>query len=257
MGVNVNNIYIRPSPGRVKKAQVGGRAKILHAETAQVDQHAGLQQLLRRHWQCTARRVAAAEERCDTVCQCPHMQRQHQRGRSGLERCCCDQRFSCRAQHGEGAVTGFAQLRICIERNTRLEHRRVVGRLASGESQIGAAQSLEGRERMRPTTVPSLGQRRFELAEPAQRHTGEQFIAVAKMPVGRGRTDAGGASRLRKGEATGPLLGDEVERGPHQGLLEVAVVIAARRCLPAHVNNLYMTPRESSTGAADQLAAAD
>src|ERR1700757_3103725 len=76
------------------------------------------------------------------------------------------------------------------------------------------------------------------------------------MPVRRSRTDAGRACRLRKGEAARPLLGDEVERGPHQGFLQIAVMVAARWCLPAHVKDLYMTTRESSTGVADQLAAA-
>src|SRR6478735_5824270 len=95
---------------------------------------------------------------------------------------------------------------------------------------------------MWPTVIPRFGQRGLELAEPAQGHTGEQLVAIAKMPIGRGRTDARRARRLRKGKAARPLFGDQVERGPHQGLLEIAVMIAAWRCLPAHVNGLYIRP---------------
>ena len=118
--------------------------------------------------------------------------------------------------------------------------------MAASERQIGTAEAFKRRERMWPAIIPCLGQCGFELAEPAQGHTGEQLVAIAKMPVGRGRTDAGGACRLGKGEAARPLFGDQVKRGPHQGFFEIAVMIAARRCLPAHVNGLYIRRNKPS-----------
>src|SRR5262249_17874144 len=57
------------------------------------------------------------------------------------------------------------------------------------------------------------------------------------------------ACRLGKGEARRPLLRDQLERRPHQGLLEIAVVIAALAAvlLPAHVNDLYIDSGTAST----------
>ena len=48
------------------------------------------------------------------------------------------------------------------------------------------------------------------------------------MPIGRGRADAGPARGFGEGEAGRALLGDQFQRGAHQRLLQIAVVIAAR-----------------------------
>ena len=83
-----------------------------------------------------------------------------------------------------------------------------------------------------------------ELLEAAQRDVGEQRVAVAVMPVGRGRAHARPARGVGKGEAGRTFFGDQFERGAHQGFLQIAVVIAARaaRHVLPHlmVNSFYI-----------------
>ena len=59
---------------------------------------------------------------------------------------------------------------------------------------------------------------------------------------------------FREGETRRPLLADQIERGADQRLLQIAVVIAARRPVtlfsPAHVKSIYITAGESSTATA-------
>ena len=100
----------------------------------------------------------------------------------------------------------------------------------------------------RPSSQARVERGREQL-EAAQRDIGHQFVAVAEMPIGRGRTDAGPARGLGKGEAGGTLLRDQFQRGAQQRLLEIAVVIAARSgVFPAHVKRSYMSRPAPSTG---------
>ena len=75
---------------------------------------------------------------------------------------------------------------------------------------------------------------------------GQQFVAVAKMPVGRRRADAGHARGIGEGEPGRALLRDQVERRLQQRLLQIAVVIAALGAAlvlaPAHVKRLLHEP---------------
>src|SRR5260370_12812818 len=71
------------------------------------------------------------------------------------------------------------------------------------------------------------------------------------MPVGRCRADAGESRRLRKGEPGGPLAGNQIERRTDQRLLEIAMMVAARRrplvAIPRHVKRVYITGGNAST----------
>ena len=77
------------------------------------------------------------------------------------------------------------QFRARLGRDAGLEHRGIVGRLALCESEIGFADALEGREGIWTAPVPSACKLNLELIEAAPRHVDQQFVAVAKMPVGR------------------------------------------------------------------------
>jgi hypothetical protein len=69
------------------------------------------------------------------------------------------------------------------------------------------------------------------------------------MTIRRSRADAGRARGIGKGEAARPLLSDQLDRGTHQGFLQVAMVIAARltsTVFPAHVKGLYMSREPTS-----------
>ena len=93
-------------------------------------------------------------------------------------------------------------------------------------------------------------QRSLKLLEAAPRHIDQQLVAVAIMPVRRGRADTSRTRRLRKGETRRSLAGDQVQRRADQRFLEIAVVIAARPVIvprPAHVNGLYMSRWRAST----------
>jgi len=74
------------------------------------------------------------------------------------------------------------------------------------------------------------------------------------MPVGRCRAYSCPASSFREGEAGGSLLCDQFQRRADQGLLQIAMVIAARTWTsafsgPAHVKGSYMTRERTSTPA--------
>ena len=87
----------------------------------------------------------------------------------------------------------------------RLEHRGIIGGLAAGEVEIGPAETLEGGEGIGHAVVPGARQRRLELFEAAQRNFGEQLVAVAEMPVGRRRADAGQRAASAKVKPAGPF----------------------------------------------------
>ena len=81
---------------------------------------------------------------------------------------------------------------------------------------------------------------------------GQEFVAVAKVPVRRRRTHAGPARRIGESEPRRSLFGNQFERGTHQGFFQIAVVIAAGRVAtfaPSHVNRFYI-----KTGAASMRA---
>ena len=86
---------------------------------------------------------------------------------------------------------------------------------------------------VRLAVVPRRGQRRAEQFETAPRHSGDEFITIAEVPIRRSRTDAGPARSIGEGEAGWALLGDQLKRCTQQGLFQIAVVIAARTRRPA------------------------
>src|SRR5262245_58221558 len=64
------------------------------------------------------------------------------------------------------------------------------------------------------------------------------------MAIRRSRTNPRPACCISKSESGRALLGDQFERGPYQGLFQIAVVIATRFGAPApfHVNGINMSP---------------
>ena len=85
----------------------------------------------------------------------------------------------------------------------------------------------------RPRTVPAHRrpgalQRNGEFLETAPRHVGDEFVAIAEMPVRRGRADAGEARGFGERKTGRAFLGDQLQRGADQRLFQIAVVIAAR-----------------------------
>src|SRR6266446_1115223 len=187
------------------------------------------------------------------------MQRDHQGWRTLRSRNLHDKPFGSAANRRESALARVSELMVDIERNASLEHGGIIGRFGAGELEIGAAHALEGREGIRLAVIPRPRQRRFEQRKAPQRHTGYEFVAVAEMPVGRCRADAGESCRLRKGEPGRPLAGDQVERRADQRLLEIAVMVAARRrplvAIPRHVKRVYIAGTEASSGLLDAGAA--
>src|SRR5262249_32647922 len=75
---------------------------------------------------------------------------------------------------------------------------------------------------------------------------GKQLIAIAEMAIGRGRADPRPTGCFGKGKARRAALGDQIERRPDQGLLEVSMVIATRAFTvlfaPTHVKGSYISP---------------
>src|SRR4029079_16665065 len=149
-----------------------------------------------------------------------------------------------RTQPRKCFLARLAQFAIGIERNSRFEHRRVISRLAFGESEISFAEPVECGHHFRPAFIPCFGERACELFEASPSDIGEQRVAIAKMPVGRRRADASPARGFGEGETRRSLFGDKFKRGAHQGFLEVAMVIAARSVTsaPFHVNGINMSP---------------
>ncbi len=174
----------------------------------------------------------------------PDVERDHQRRRPALLGQSRADRLGARAQHGEGALAELLQLGIVVERNPRLEHRRVIGRLLAGEGEIGLAQAQERRHRIRQALAPGMLQPRLEALEAALGHIGHELVAVAEMPVGRGLADTRRARRLGEGEAQRPLRRDQLERRRDQRFAEIAVVIVpaprAAPVSPAHVRSSYI-----------------
>ena len=113
-----------------------------------------------------------------------------------------------------------------------------------------------GGDRVRTAVIPGLRQQRLELLETTLGDRGQQFVAVAEMPIGRGGTDAGHARGIGKGEAGRALLRDQPERRLQQRLFQIAVMIAALGAAlflsPAHVKGFYMSRRVKVTDFAVQ-----
>src|SRR5262249_62163111 len=108
-----------------------------------------------------------------------------------------------------------------------LAQRTSVGRAAPGEMEIGFAHAAEGREGIWTAAVPSTCQRKLESIEAAPRHIDQQFVAVAKMPVRRGRTYPCPSCGFREGKPGGSLLRGQIKPRADQGLFQIAIVIAA------------------------------
>src|SRR5262249_30059584 len=131
------------------------------------------------------------------------------------------------SQYSEGARPCVAQFGACLRWDAGLEHCGIVGRLGFCELEVGFADAIEGREGIWPAAVPSACKPSFELSEPAPRHVDQQFIAVAKMPIGRGGTHPRPSRSFRESETGRSLLCDQLQRRAGQGLFQIAMVIAA------------------------------
>jgi hypothetical protein len=110
--------------------------------------------------------------------------------------------------------------------------------------EIGFAKAIECGEGIWTAAVPSACKRNLESIEAAPSHVDQQFVAVAKMPVGRGRTHPRPAGSFREGKAGGSLLRDQFQSRADQGLFQIAMMITAGTSAlpgPAHVKSLYMT----------------
>ena len=94
---------------------------------------------------------------------------------------------------------------MAVERDARLEHRRIVGRFVAREREVGAAECLESRQCVGPAVVPCGGKRGRETLEAAQRHLGQQRLGVAEMTIRRAGADAGQPRRFGDGEPAGPF----------------------------------------------------
>ena len=173
--VNVNNIYIANSglAACQDAVEIPGVARSQRRECLR---HRGSGRPRPRRYRSTPassnssgvigsrrlRRIAAAEQRGDAMRQRPDVQRHHHHRRALLGRHGCDQRLGRRPQHVEGPIACLAKFRIGVQRDPRLEHRRVIGGLAAGEFQIGLAEPIERREGSgRPSSQARL-QRRLE-----------------------------------------------------------------------------------------------
>src|SRR5262249_44869616 len=172
------------------------------------------------------------------------MQRHHQDRRTILRWDGGDEPLGRGSQYGEGPLACVPQFWARLGWDACLEHRGIVGRLALGELEIGFADAVEGREGIWTAAVPSTCQRNLESIEAAPRHIDQQFVAVAKMSVGRGRTYPCPSRSFREGKPGGSLLRDQFQCRAYQGLFQIAMVIAARTRTsalpgPAHVKSLY------------------
>src|SRR5215469_17897945 len=174
------------------------------------------------------------------------MQRDHQSWRARLRRRLRAQCLGRATQNGEGPLAGITQFGAGRKWNASLEHCRVISGLGPCEFKIRLAHPIERGEWLRPTFVPRLLERNRELFESAQRDAAEKFIAVAEMPIRRGRAHACPPRGLGKGEARRSFLRDQFQSGAEQRFFQVAVVITARPTAPAmprpaHVNSSYMS----------------
>ena len=84
------------------------------------------------------------------------------------------------------------------------------------------------------------------LLEAALRDTGDQFVTVAEMPVGRGGADTDRAGHFGETKAGRSKLGDQIQGSLYQGLAQIAVMIAAPAAAAfrfTHVKVYYMSGR--------------
>ena len=107
---------------------------------------------------------------------------------------------------------------IGVERNPRFEHRRIVGRLALGESKIDFAKAVKGCERIWTAAAPGACERDRECIEPAPRHVNQEFVTVAEVPVWRRWTYSCPSGSFREGETGGPLLRNQLQCRADQSL---------------------------------------
>src|SRR5262249_42535216 len=143
--VNVNNIYIaRPvrgscqaarilkwvsltfcaSPERKRLAEISPPRSRRGGKTtpAQIAQPSGPQKFSRHKGKRPPSRIAAAEQRSDTVGHRPDVQRDHQRRWAPLRRHQRNQLLCSRSQHGESVLARLTQLTVTVKCHSGLEH---------------------------------------------------------------------------------------------------------------------------------------
>src|SRR6516164_4556455 len=172
------------------------------------------------------------------------MKAHHQGRRALCERQASAQGLRCRAQHSKAALGDLAQIRTFVEGEPRFEHRRVIGRLVTGEGEISPADIFESSEGVRTAVVPGAVEMRSKQLEPAPRDVGDQRVAVTEMAIGGGGADPGPARGIGKGKPCRALFCNQVEGGLDQRLAQIAVVISAPPARPLfrppHVNIVYI-----------------
>ena len=218
------------------------------AETAQIDQHAGLQQFLGRHRQRAPRRIAAPEQRGDAVRHRPDVQRHHQRRRPlSPPAARAQQLLGRRAQHRESAVARLAQFGIA---------RRAACRPRTSPNNRPAP-CARRRDRpcpaaRRPWTGPAVRRpRRAPAPSRTARSRAARHSAISSSRSRKWRYGAAGLTPAQRAASAkvkpaGPFCAISSSAARTSASLQIAVVIAARAPSrlprPAHVNSFYIKP---------------
>ena len=130
------------------------------------------------------------------------------------------------AQHPERPLARDEEDRIVLQHQAGPEHRRVGRGLPPGEPEIRLAAVLYCRHRIGPAAPPGILELGGKTLETLPRDLGNQRVAVTEMTI-RGRGTYPGSTRdLGEGEPGRTALGDQLERGLHQGFAQVPVMIA-------------------------------
>src|SRR5262245_28454149 len=110
------------------------------------------------------------------------------------------------SQHGKGTLPRLLQFWARFGRDAGLEHGGIVGWLALCEPKIGFAEAVEGCEGIWTAAVPGAFKCNRESIEATPCHVDQQFVAVAKMSVGRRRTNSRTAGGFCEGEGGRSLV---------------------------------------------------
>lgn len=175
------------------------------------------------------------------------MERHHQSGRPFIRRQGRAKRLRGGAKNIEGVIRGLPQFWSAVRGHSGFKHRGVKGWLLTRKSKIGTSEIFQRAHRGRFSLVPGLLQPLGEFFEAKPCDIRHQVVAVAEMPVGRGRANAGKARRIGDREACRAFLGYKLEHAENERFAQVSMMVAAPASWPTaifrptHVMNLYMT----------------
>ena len=207
-----------------RRATVGCRTRASRsnpgsdAESFQVDEDPGLEQVLCRHGRRAAGIVGArANRRC-------HERATRCAGSSSGRAADPAPAMSGRAPRRPGAGRrrlgrrpAAAPARHRAERRPRT-YCRIERRLATRKGEIGAPDRFQRCHRIGLAVIEGSLQCGGKALEAALGDVGEEGVTVAEMAIGRSRAHSRRPRRLGKGEAGGTLGGDEVEGPPGSDL---------------------------------------